>query len=739
MSFPYQDPSLPRAERVVDLLGRLTREEKLVMLSCRWPAIERIGFPSFTWSGEALHGLVHTGPATVFPATIGLAGTFDPKLVRAVADAISTEARAKFHDQRWARSGFLSLCFFTPNINLFRDPRWGRGQETYGEDPHLAGTMGLAFVRGLQGDDPEHLKTLACAKHYAVHSGPENIRTSFDARVSPKILRETYLPHFERLVRGGVALVMGAYNAVNGEPCCGSATLLGKILRGEWGFDGLVVSDAGAIGAFHRGKGKQPERPLDLSKDSQWALFLQEMTRKEGHGVTRDAAESAALALREGCDMSLGPDMGLENSGEALRRGLIAEADIDRAVGRALHVAVRLGVFDPPARSPHHRSDSSVVQSPKHLRLAREAAIKSAVLLKNNGVLPLRPEHRVIAVSGPTAGDVEVLLGNFYRGISGALVTIVEGLAAGAPSGSAVTYLRGSELVHPNLFTSTWHQGLVEWADVAVAVVGNSPLMEGECGECIGTELGGDRDRVTLPAVQIEYLRAMRAHCDSLKKPLVVLVTGGSPIVMPEVHEMADALLFVGYPGEQGGHAVADLVFGKSNPSGRLPFTVPASPGQIPDVTDYSMRGRTYRFLDTAPLYPFGFGLSYTRFAYGPPALSAAKTKLGRGLAVGVELTNAGERVGEEVVQLYLGNATDLALGGPRWNLKAFQRVKLAPGETKTVKFKVTPEMLRHVNEAGDWVAAPGEFTAHIGPCSPGGRGEELGAPAPAVARFSVV
>lgn len=729
MEAPYKDPHRPFDERINDLLGRLSTEEKLEFFGSAWPENDRLGLPRVRFGGECLHGLCHTGRATVFPSPIALAASFDTGMVKQVADAISTEARAKVNDAAiWGESGFLSLAFWTPNINLFRDPRWGRGQETYGEDPYLAGEMGLAFVQGLQGDDPRYLKTAACAKHFAVHSGPEAIRTSFDARVDEKLLRETYLPHFRRLVEGGTAVVMGAYNALNGEPCCGSHRLLEKILREEWGFDGFVVSDAGAIAAFHR---RNRANLADERRDEQWGFLADQMAELEGHGVTADEVESAALALRNGCDMALGTDMAPDILRQAIARKLLSEADLDRALRRTLMVAFRLGLFDPKEKQPFREFSSADIQSPAHLRLARTAAVRGTVLLKNNGILPIGPETRSIAVSGPTAADAEVLLGNFYRGVSANLRTLVEGIAEVAPEGARVTYLKGFGLNRPDLFRSTWAVGMAENADVVVACVGNTPLMEGEHGECIGTELGGDRDRMDLPEVQMEWLRRVKKETG---KPLVAIVTTGSPILMAELHALADAVVLAWYPGEQGGTAVAEVLFGKAEPGGRLPLTFPLDASQVPDFADYSMRGRTYRYLDAEPLYPFGFGLGYTSFRYAEPQVSAEAIRPGESFAVQATVTNTGERAGDTVAQLYLSDHGDV--DGARCNLRAVRRLHLEPGASSDVVFELSAASLTRFSADGEEVAAIGDFTATVSDGSPGSRGTALGAPVPVEVKF---
>ncbi len=669
------------------------------MMLSAWKGVPRLGIPAYEWGGECLHGLVHTGRATVFPQAVGLAATFDTELVRRIADAIASEARAKYHDPRWhgAHGPRWGLNFWTPNINIFRDPRWGRGQETYGEDPYLSGAIGAAFVRGLQGNDPRYWKVAACAKHFAVHSGPEAVRDQFDARVSPRDLAETYLPAFEALVREGVAFVMAAYNRVNGEPCSGSPTLLAATLRQRWGFEGAVVSDAGAIESFHR-----------------------------AHRVTKDRVASAALALNAGCDMEIASKGCYAELTRAVERGLVSEAQIDSALARLAFVLFKLGLFDDAKHVPFSRYRSDVIQSAAHVELAREAAVKSAVLLKNDGILPLGAAQRSVAVSGPNLGDVDVLLGNFYRGVSARLVTFVEGIVQAAPEGTVVKTLKGCNVERPNIFPSPWYLGISESADVTIAVIGLSPLMEGESGECISVATGGDRDRVDLPPHQIEYLRALKAT----GKPLVALVTGGSPIAMPEVHELCNAVLWVGYPGEQGGAAAGAILFGSENPSGRLPMTFPRAESDLPDFADYRMQGRTYRYLEREPLYPFGFGLSYTCFRYDSLEITKPRLRAGERTTLKVRVTNAGKRRGDEVVQLYVsfeGAAEDL----PRWSLKAFRRVTLAPGRSTLVTFAITPEQLALADKAGERVVAFGRYTLRVGGSSPGKRSEQLGAAKP--------
>jgi len=692
--------------RIRALVGEMTLTEKIGQLTNKAPAIPRLGLSKCNWDNECLHGLCNKGRATQFPMPIGLAATFDSALVQRIASATGDEARARHHDPAWRRpdgTPWVGLSFFTPVINILRDPRWGRCQETYGEDPCLTSVMGAAFVRGLQGNHPRYLKAAACAKHLAVQSGPESLRRTFDARVSKKDLMETYLPAFEALVDAGVATVMATYNRVNGEHCCASPALLGKFLRDHCGYKGMVMSDGGALGTLHK-----------------------------SHKVTRDAIETAGVCLREGCDFELGNEAFPHIQG-AIKRGLITELDVDRALARVLKVRFQVGEFDPPAQVPYTRVRKNVVQCPEHLALARKAAVESMVLLKNNGILPLDASRRAVLVTGPVSADLQVLLGNFYRGMSGNLKTILEGVVSAAPNGTVVTHMQGSFLVHDNLYPSDWHLGLSEWADVVIAAIGYSPLMEGEEGECIGSTVGGDKDGIAIPPCQIKLLRDLKAR----GRPIVAVVTGGAPMELGEVHEIADAVLLAWYPGEQGGLAVGDLLFGKVVPSGKLPVTFPYSLDQLPPFEDYNLAGRTYRYMEKEPLYPFGFGLSYTRFSYGKIKLSKRRVRAGESLAADVEVKNEGVRAGEEIVQLYLTD-NEGSVATPHCALKAFKRIRLAAGKSRRVQFTVTPAMMQLINRDGVPVLEPGTFTVTIGGASPGTRSTSLGAPRPAAATFEM-
>lgn len=701
----YLDPSLPIAERVRDLLSRLTREEKIGQMSYNAPAIPRLGIPAYNYWNEALHGVGRNGRATVFPQAIGMAATWDPALVQRIAGAIADEARAKYHATLRRRGDTLiyqGLTFWSPNVNIFRDPRWGRGQETWGEDPFLTSEMGAAFVRGLQGDHPTYLKAAACAKHFAVHSGPERERHSFNAVVSPRDLRDTYLPAFKKLVtEARVEAVMGAYNRTNGEPCCASPTLLGEILRGEWGFEGHVVSDCGALSDIHN-----------------------------HHRVTAGPVESAALALANGCD--LGCDaLYAKHLGEAIDRGLVSEADLDRALSRTLATRFKLGMFDPEERVPFAATPLSVVGCEEHRQLAYEAAARSIVLLKNERILPLSDEIRSICVLGPNAASAEALLGNYY-GLSESLTTLLEGIVGRVAEGVKVEYRPAVQLTTPS--SPTDHSvHVAATSDVTIACMGLSPLLEGEEGDAILSRDAGDRTTIALPEAQADYLRRIAAA----GARIVLVLCGGSPIALGDVADLAQAILYVWYPGQEGGRAVADVLFGDVAPSGKLPVTFPMSDAQLPPFEDYAMDGRTYRYMRDEPLFPFGFGLSYTSFAYSGLVLSAERIAPGDGLEVRCTVANTGVVEAEEVAQLYVSDL-EASAPVPIQKLVGFQRVRLGPGERRELVFTIAPEQLALVDEDGASRIEPGQFRVTVGGCSPGARGVALGAPEPVTATFTV-
>jgi beta-glucosidase len=702
----YLDTSLPFAERAKDLVGRLTLEEKVGLMNHPAQGVPRLNIPAYNYWSEALHGVARNGRATVFPQAIGMAATWDKELIHSVASAVGDEGRAKYH-AALRRNGYTDqyqgLTFWSPNVNIFRDPRWGRGQETWGEDPFLTGEMAAAFVKGLQGDHPRYLKAAACAKHYAVHSGPEKDRHVFNAIVSKRELYDTYLPAFKKLVmEAKVEAVMGAYNRTLGEVCCASPLLIEEILRGEWGFEGHFVSDCGALSDFHL-----------------------------NHKVTKDAAESAALALQHGCD--LGCDHVFEEIPEAIRRGLITEADVDRALERTLGTRFRLGMFDPPEEVPFTSISPDVVACDAHRQLAYRTATEAVVLLKNkNNILPIKPSTKKIFVTGPTAASLEVLLGNYY-GFNDQMITLLEGITGRIPEGMGMEYTSGALLKHPREIKSTWAPGMAQSADVTILCAGLSSFLEGEEGESLLSPRNGDRESISLPESQVNYIKELAIHGTKI----VLVLTGGGPIALGEVEDLVDAVLFVWYPGMEGGRAVADVLFGDVSPSGKLPVTFPRSLDQLPAFEEYSMRGRTYRYMTEEPLYPFGFGLSYSCFEYSDLQLDQRTVAPGDFLEVQVSVHNRGDRDSSEVVQFYLSDLQASTVV-PLHHLVGFERVFLKGGESRTLQFTVTPEMMSFYNEDGKLALEPGEFRLEVGGCSPGQRGQDLGAPVPVTARFEV-
>jgi beta-glucosidase len=697
---PYMNPDLPLDKRVDDLVSRMTLEEKIAQMLYSAPAIPRLGVPAYNWWNECLHGVARAGIATVFPQAIGMAASWNVGLMHKVATVISDEARAKHHE--FARKGdrtiYKGLTFWSPNVNIFRDPRWGRGQETYGEDPFLTSRMGVAFVKGLQGDHPKYLKLVATPKHYAVHSGPENMRHHFDAKVSVKDLRETYLPAFKAcIVEGRAHSIMGAYNRTNGEPCCASKTLLQDILRDEWGFEGYVVSDCGAI--------------LDIHAH---------------HKVTETPEESAALAVKNGCDLNCGRVY--RSLLGAVQQGLISEAEIDAAVKRLFRARFLLGMFDPPESVPYAQIPYEVNDCDEHRSLSLEMARESIVLLKNEGaLLPLRKDLKTIAVIGPNASSLDVLLGNYF-GLPSKYVTALDGIRAKVSRETKVLYTPGSELVgREESWGATSARGFseaisaAERADVVILCLGLSPKLEGEQGEVAASDGGGDRSDIGLPSVQQSLLEAVCA----VGKPVVLVLFGGSPLAVGWAHEHVPAILYAWYHGQEGGTAIADAIFGDYNPAGRLPVTFVRSLDQLPEFTDYRMRGRTYRYMMEEPLYPFGYGLSYTSFGYADLALSSTSITAGEELAVSVTVENTGQMSGDEVVEVYLEDLGS-SFERPIRELVGFTRIHLSPGERKALSFKITPRQMALVDPAGKCVLEPGWFRVHVGGRQPDSRSFEL-------------
>ena len=691
----YKNPNLPIETRVNDLVSRMTLEEKVLQMQNAAPAIERLGIPAYDWWNEALHGVARAGYATVFPQAIGLAATWDTKLMHQVADVISTEARAKHHEfiRNNQHARYEGLTFWSPNINIFRDPRWGRGQETYGEDPYLTARLGVEFVKGLQGNDPRYFKVIATPKHYAVHSGPEPERHGFDAKAYERDLRETYLPAFRAtIVEGKAGSVMCAYNRTNEEPCCANKRLMTDILRGEWGFNGYVVSDCGAIS--------------DIWK---------------GHKFAKTEAEASALAVRAGTDLTCGGEYA--SLIQAVKQGLITEAEIDTALKRLMTARFRLGMFDPPEMVPYARIPFSQNDTPEHRQLALQSARESIVLLKNaNATLPLRKDLKSIAVIGPNADAPEVLWGN-YNGRPSRLITPLAGIKNAVSADTKIVYAAGSTLAGDSPQADKMIEEAVKAAresDASVLVLGLSSKLEGEEMKVdVPGFHGGDRTDLSLPQSQEALLKAVVAT----GKPVVVVLLSGSAIAVNWANDHAPAILQAWYPGGEGGTAIADVLFGDYNPAGRLPVTFYKSVDQLPPFTDYSMQGRTYRYFKGEPLYPFGYGLSYTRFAYSNLRVNSVKAR--EPVKATVDVTNTGEREGDEVVQLYL---TDVAASVPVpiRTLVGFERISLRPREKRSVTFTITPRQMSLIDNNDKRVIEPGEFLISVGGSQQGLRGRFL-------------
>ena len=827
---PYKNPNLPIPARVDDLVSRMTLEEKVSQMMNAAPAIDRLGIPQYDWWNEALHGVARSGYATVFPQAIGLAATWDTKLMYQVADVISTEARAKHHEfaRNNQRNRYQGLTFWSPNINIFRDPRWGRGQETYGEDPYLTARMGVEFVKGLQGNDPRYFKVIATPKHYAVHSGPEPERHSFDAKAYERDLRETYLPAFRAtIIEGKADSIMCAYNRLNTAPACASKQLF-DILRHEWGFDGYVVSDCGAV----------------------WDMY-------HGHQFVKTEAEASALAVKAGTDLTCGTEY--KSLIEAVNKGLGTEAEIDSSLKRLMTARFRLGMFDPPEMVPYARIPFSENDSPEHHQLALRTARESIVLLKNEAhVLPLKRDLKSVAVIGPNADAPDVLWGNYY-GRASRLITPLAGIKNAVSPNTKVVYALGATLagepvvpvpasaltvngsvpgvkaeyfnnqelrgpaatvrteqridfnwgryqptpqLNENSFSVRWTgkltppesgkytlgftaddgarlyldgQLLVDaweknptktvtkeitleagrsydlrleyfqnnreavaklvWSyprladrmiedavnaakacEASVLVLGISAGLEGEeMPVAVDGFRGGDRTEISLPKPQETLLKAVVAT----GKPVVVVLLSGSAVAVNWADKNVPSILAAWYPGGEGGTAIADVLFGNYNPAGRLPVTFYKSVDQLPPFADYSMQGRTYRYFKGEPLYPFGFGLSYTKFDYSNLRFSPKSIKAAQPITVSVDVTNVGERDGDEVVQLYL---TDVAASAPVpiRTLVGFDRILLRPREKRTVTFTITARQMSLINDNGKRVIEPGEFAISIGGGQPG-------------------
>jgi beta-glucosidase len=691
----WKDPAQPVAARVEDLVRRLSLAEKVQQMRNNAPAIPRLGIPAYDYWSECLHGVARAGTATVFPQAIGLAATWDIPLLRETAGVIATEARAKHNDYVARHNGdsarFYGLTFWTPNINLFRDPRWGRGQETYGEDPFLTARLGVAFIRGLQGDDPNYVKAMACAKHFAVHSGPEPERHRFDASPPERDFYESYLPQFEAAVREGhVGAVMGAYNSVHGRPACANPSLLTDILRERWGFAGHVVSDCGAI--------------YDIYAN---------------HKFTATPEEAAAAAVKAGDDLCCGADY--NSLVRAVEKGLISEPEIATAAGRVLEARFRLGLFDPPDRVPYAQIPLSQNDTPDHEALALKMARESIVLLKNDNLLPLdRAKIKRLAVIGPNADSVAVLLGN-YNGTPARPVTILDGIKNAAGTNLEVVYepacplaLSRDAMNRPN--TRLWTRAIAAaWmSDVIVYVGGISPRLEGEEMKVdFDGFSGGDRTQIELPAVQNELLEAL----SGAGKPVVLVNCSGSAVALPGITNLT-AILQAWYPGEQGGRAVADVLFGDVNPAGRLPVTFYHATADLPAFDNYSMSNRTYRYFNGRPDFAFGHGLSYTRFDYNSPKLNGTNFTANDLIKLTFSLLNAGAWDGDEVAQVYFRHVNS-AQSRPRLALCGFARIHLQAGQGAGITMDIPAQRFRSWDPAKkQYTVEPGDYVLLVGAAS---------------------
>ncbi len=687
--------------RAKELVSQMTLEEKMSQMLHHSPAIERLGIPKYCWWNEALHGVARTGDSTMFPQAIGLGATFDEELIHDIADVISTEGRAKYNEfvKHEDRDIYKGLTYWAPNINIFRDPRWGRGHETYGEDPYLTGQLGMAFVKGLQGDDPDNPKAAACAKHYAVHSGPEGDRHHFDAKVSDQDLYDTYLYAFKRLVKDAkVEAVMGAYNRINGEPACGSKRMLKDILRGQWGFEGHVVSDCWAIRDFH-----------------------------ENHKVTGCEVESAALAVNNGCDLNCGCTY--EKLIYAYKAGLVKEETIDEAVTRLMEIRLRLGTI-PERKSKYDDIPYEVVECKEHIKLALDAAKDSFVLLKNDGLLPLnKKDYKSIAVIGPNSDSRRALIGN-YEGLSSEYITVLEGIRQVVGDDIRLFHAEGTHLWKDRIHVISEPKDgfaeakiVAEHSDLVVMCLGLDASIEGEEGD-EGNQFGsGDKPGLKLTGCQQELLEEIA----KIGKPVVLLVLSGSALDLSWAQESnnVNAIMQCWYPGARGGRAIAEVLFGKASPGGKMPLTFYASDDDLPDFSDYSMENRTYRYFKGIPLYPFGYGLGYSKIDYLFASIDKDKGAIGDTFKLKVDVKNTGRYTQHEAVQVYV---TDLE-ASTRVPIRSLRKVKcleLEPGETKEVEFTLFARDFAIIDEKGKCIIEPGKFKISIGGHQPDDRSKEL-------------
>ena len=673
-----------------EIIAQMTLEEKFSQLMNETPGIPRLGIEPYDWWNEGLHGVGRDGRATVFPQPIGLGATFNPVLIRDIGDAIATEARAKYIVARRNKnySRYTGLTFWSPNVNIFRDPRWGRGMETWGEDPFLTGSMGSAFVQGMQGNDPNYLKVAACGKHYAVHSGPEATRHTVNVEPSKHDLWETYLPAFEMLVKDAkVEIIMGAYNRVYSESASGSKFLLTDILRKQWGFKGHIVSDCDAI--------------ADIWK---------------GHKIAKTEAEACAIAIKAGLNVECGSTF--KALKDALAQNLLTEQDIDNALRPLMMTRLKLGIIKPDPDCPYNHFDESEICSEKNIALAREAAVESMVLLKNdNNALPIDKNIHTLFVTGAGAADAFWLMGNYF-GISDRYCTYLQGIVSKVSNGTAVNYRPGCLESAPTLNAINWAVDESVGAEKTIVVMGNNGNLEGEEGEAIDSKRG-DRDNIRIPESQMNYLRQI---CRRKKEGVIVVLTGGSPVDVREVCKLADAVVMAWYPGQEGGYALGDLLFGDKNFSGRLPVTFPADGDLLPSFEDYSMRGRTYKYMSDNIYFPFGYGLSYGRADYSNLQVKADS----KHALVTVKLSNPSTWDIAETVQVYV-SAPGAGTTAPFQQLAVFKRVQLTAGASTEVLLEVPVDRMMTVQEDGSRKLLKGEYTITVSSAAPSSRNAELG------------
>lgn len=707
----YQDESLSFKERAKALVAEMTLEEKVFQTLHGAAAIERLGIKAYNWWNEALHGVARAGVATVFPQAIGLAAAFDEDLMEEIGEHVSTEGRAKFNmQQKYGDTGiYKGLTFWAPNVNIFRDPRWGRGHETYGEDPYLTSRLGVRFIEGMQGKDAKYLKVAACAKHFAVHSGPEDVRHSFNAEVSKQDLYETYLPAFKACVQEAkVETVMGAYNRTNGEACCGSKTLLQDILRDDWGFDGHVTSDCWAIKDFH-----------------------------EGHALTSTAVESVALAMNSGCDLNCGSIY--VHLLEAVKEGLVSEETLTRAVERLYVSKMRLGLFDAPEHVPYNTIDYSQVDSKEQKVFNLDVAKRTLCLLKNeNSILPIdKKKVKTIGVIGPNANNRKALVGN-YEGTASEYITVLEGIQEYLGEDVRVRYSEGCHLFKKKVSGLGIENDRVaevravcDESDVVIAVMGLDPGLEGEEGDQGNEFASGDKPNLALPGLQETILKEICAS----GKPAVLVLLSGSALAFPWAEEHIPAIVQAWYPGAQGGRAVAQMLFGEYAPEGKLPVTFYRTTEELPAFTDYNMKGRTYRYMTNEALYPFGYGLSYTDFKVSNITLSAKEIAKGGSITVKATLANCGTYDGAETLQIYV-KAKNVA-DAPNFQLKGLKKVRVAKGESKTVEIELKDAAFALYDKAAKHMLNAGEYEVFVGTSQPDGRSVFLTGKKPE--RFTVV